>query len=217
MRRLKDLTGARFGKLTVIERAPSQKGHTCWKCRCDCGGEIIAQSWLLRRGDYRSCGCFRNELLRQRRTTHGMSHTRLFRIWAEMKKRCYNPKQGFYQDYGGRGITICKEWQSDFQAFYQWAIVSGYKDNLSIDRIDVNGNYTPDNCRWATRKEQANNTRRNHYVFYNGKTHTIAEWAEIIGISPKTIQSRLSSGWNIKDALNKPVRRCKKRKSSKGA
>ena len=121
-----------------------------------------------------------------------------------MRVRCSNPKARYYPLYGGRGIRVCPEWQH-FEPFYDWAMANGYKDSLSIDRIDVNGNYCPENCRWATAKEQARNQRSNRLVLYNGKTQTIADWADELNINPITLRTRLSHGWSVEEALTTPV------------
>jgi len=137
---------------------------------------------------------------------HGMTNTRLHHIWKSIKQRCYNPNNNRYSNYGGRGITVCDEWRNSFNAFYEWAMANGYADDLTIDRKDTNGNYEPSNCCWATQKEQQNNRRNNCLITHNGETHTLAEWAAITGLKYQTIQRRLKTGWNIKDALTiKPV------------
>ena len=142
---------------------------------------------------------------------HGERYSRLYAIWCHMKARCCNSNNHAYNLYGGRGITICDEWKNNYSAFKDWAINNGYKDNLTIDRIDVNGNYEPKNCKWATRKEQANNTRTNRYITYNNETHTLAEWSDITGIQRDVIKSRIEKGWNLDDVFSKKVQHSNRR------
>lgn len=147
------------------------------------------------------------------KTIHGMKKTRIYKSWERIKRRCNNPKT--YKNYGGRGIKVCDEWSKDFMAFYEWAMANGYRDDLTIDRIDVNGNYEPNNCRWVTMKEQENNRRNNHHITYNGETHTIAEWGDILNIPYKVLLQRITTyKWSIEKAFNIPVRPKKKTKSN---
>lgn len=144
------------------------------------------------------------EKQKQCQEKHGLCHTRLYSIYTSMKSRCYYKRNKEYKNYGARGIVICEEWLNSFEAFYSWAMNNGYKDNLTIDRINVNGNYEPNNCRWVTMKIQNNNRRNNHYITYNNETHTVAEWASIKNISSDTIFKRLRNNWSIEKALNTP-------------
>lgn len=213
-----EMVGKRFGRWTVIERASKEVKGVYWLCRCDCGTERVVNGRMLRTGGSVSCGCYAREASSQRmkgltpeekkkfaRYTHHQSDSRLYRIWWGMRERCYKSNKAEYKHYGGRGITICDEWLEDFMNFYNWAMANGYEDRLSIDRIDVNGNYCPENCRWATQKEQCNNTRQNRFLRFNGETHTVKEWADIVGINVVTLRSRLRTGWSVELALTTPT------------
>lgn len=140
-------------------------------------------------------------------TYHGKSSTRLYDIWRGMKERCYRPKHLRFDKYGGRGISICDEWRNSFEVFEMWAINNGYDESLTIERIDVNGNYEPNNCRWATNKEQQNNKQNNRRITWNDETKTLAEWSEIVGIKKTTLKERLNAGWDVEAALTTPVKR----------
>ena len=214
--KLIDLTGQVYGRLTVIKRvddyiSPSGDRKVQWLCKCKCGKEVIVTGNNLRKGNSKSCGCYNRELLAKINLTHNASNTRLYHIWICMKDRCYNPKNKKYKDYGGRGIIICDEWINDFEAFANWAYDNGYIENVSrgectIDRIDVNGNYCQQNCRWVNQKVQSNNKRNNHYITYNGETHTVTEWNNILGYKKGVLSRRIFSGWSIEDAFTKPVK-----------
>lgn len=207
----KDLTGQRFGRLTVIDRADTQNSHVRWRCRCDCGNITIVKGIHLKNGHTKSCGCLIEEATRNAHSTHSLSKTRIYETWCSMKSRCLNPQKRSYKNYGGRGITVCDEWQNDFRTFYDWAIKSGYRDDLMIDRIDVNGNYEPSNCRWADRRTQNNNRRNNHYLTHNGETKTMRQWADDLGISYYVLRSRINnSHWSVERALNEPIKGAKK-------
>jgi hypothetical protein len=204
IRSLKDLNGQRFGRLLVIERSETINKRTRWKCQCDCGNQKIVEAGNLKNGNISSCGCLRRETTIKRKTIHGGKGTRLYHIWNHMRQRCVNPNNRQFIDYGGRGIAICSEW-NEFENFRNWAINNGYEDNLTIDRKNNDGNYEPNNCRWANDKQQANNKRNNHFVEYQGQRKTIAEWADICKLKPPTLLRRLSNKWSIEKALSTPV------------
>ena len=206
MRRI-DLTGQKFGRLTALYRLHNTKGKTKWLCICDCGDLAEVRLNSLQQGAIKSCGCYRKETTKKLGKSckkHGLTGSRLYHIWRCMKIRCYNKNAPYYKNYGGRGITICDEWRNDFKVFYNWAINNGYQENLTIDRIDVNGNYEPNNCRFISTKEQCNNKRSNVYLTFNGKTQTISQWSDELGIDYKSLQYRKSIDYFfIRDALNR--------------
>lgn len=217
MSKLIDLIGKRYGHVTVIGRAKnpySGNHHAAWLCRCDCGKEFVALGDNLRANRYVSCGCERSERAKKQFSTHGMSNTRLYKIWLCMRSRCYYEKNNDFKWYGARGIKVCDEWMRSFESFSRWALSHGYDDTLSIDRIDCNQGYSPENCRWATAAMQANNTRDNHMLTFQGKTQSMALWAKETGLKYGTIKSRLQYGWNVEKALTTPARKLTRHKSN---
>ena len=209
MSKLIDLTGKKFGRLTVIKRAENRGKQVRWLCKCDCGGETITSSQNLREGHTKSCGCYNKDINRELHLKHGdggrKEKTRLYRIWAAMLRRCETPTTERYQKYGAKGISVCKEWH-DYINFKEWAISNGYADTLTIDRIDSKGNYEPSNCRWATAKEQANNIFTNRKITFNGVTKNLQQWADEYQIYRKTLSYRLDNGWDIEKALTTKAR-----------
>lgn len=204
----KDLKGKTFGKLTVKEFYKREGRNTLWICECECGNTKITSTNTLMAGDCRSCGCLQNK-------KHDDNYKRLFNIYHAMIRRCYAKKHIHYKNYGGRGIKICDEWldkENGFLNFYNWAIQNGYNNNLTIDRIDNNGNYEPSNCRWTTYKEQGNNRNNNKIIKAFGKEKTIAEWSEETGLKHTTIRMRLERGWSPEEAVSTPVKVKQKRR-----
>ena len=189
--------------MTVLYQAPDKinsKGRHIkyWVCQCECGTiKVISRSGLTS-GDNISCGCYHREHLNDYGKTHGMSHTKIYKKWKAMIQRCTNPNADHYYLYGARGITVCKEWSDDFYTFYNWAIEHGYQDDLSIDRIDNNKGYCPENCRWITLQQQANNRRCNHYITFNGVTKTLSQWSRLLNVNIGTLHYRVEHG-NMQD------------------
>lgn len=203
-----DLTNKRFGRLLVIERSQNRimgngDSRRAWLCKCECGNEIVATTQDLRKGDVRSCGCLKRDLDIKRVTTHGDHSSHLHNVWCAMRRRCRNRNNKDFSHYGGRGIQVCAEWDSNFLCFKEWALSNGYAEGLTIDRIDVDGNYKPENCRWISMKEQSNNRSNSRYITHNGETHTIQEWSEILDIPYTTLYMRFRNGWSADKALNK--------------
>lgn len=209
-----DMTGQRYGRLTVLERAPNNKrGLVCWVCRCDCGKIVTLVGHEIRRGNVTSCGCFMREQRRAYMTKHGGYYDRLHLVWTNMLRRCRNPHDKSYSRYGGRGISVCDEWLS-YQAFKDWALAHGYdKDaptgECTLDRINVDGNYCPANCRFISMAEQARNKSTNAYITVNGVTRCREDWARIIGTSGTAIYLA-EKKWGIpaEQYISKRLRNC---------
>ena len=200
--------GLRCGNYVVIKRDhKNSNGVWYFLCRCDCGREFYARCRDFSRK--KSCGCMTSELISKGSIKHGGSFDRLYHVWDSMKQRCDNPKNRGYKNYGGRGISVCPGWY-DYQTFREWSLSNGYDETAkrgecTLDRIDVNGNYEPSNCRWVNTVTQGNNRRDNITITHNGETHTVAEWARIIGMNKSTLKRRLLCGWSEEDALTIPI------------
>lgn len=201
-----DLMGHKYGRLLV--QGYSHKGNSghYWRCLCDCGNANTVLVANLRGEKVVSCGCAKTESTKQRFTTHGKTKTKTYKVWNSMMERCYSNNHRSYPNYGGRGISACERWFS----FENFLVDMGEQPTgFTIERIDVNGNYEPSNCKWASYKEQANNRRNTHYLTFNGVTLSIYLWAERLGMNPRTITSRVHRGWpidKILDASPKPLR-----------
>lgn len=198
----KDLTGERFDRLVVLKRMPNTTGYntTKWLCRCDCGTETVADRSNLIGGRMKSCGCLNSEVQAERQRTHGLSKTKLYRIWSDIITRCYNENSDGYKDYGARGIYMSDEWRNDFTAFYR-DMANGYQKGLEIDRIEVNGPYSKENCRWVTHKVNSRNKRNTTYLTIDGVTKSLGDWAEISGRWYQNIHRSLRQGKSHKEAV----------------
>lgn len=206
-----DITGQKFGRLEVIEFSGyDQNKAVTWRCKCECENEVIVRSDHLRYGKTSSCGCIKKEKSAQRgkdNATHGMWNTRLYHSWQHMKQRCDGTgNEVSTKRYHDRGISVCKEWLNSFETFMEWALSNGYNDNLTLDRIEVDGNYEPSNCRWADAQTQMNNVTTNKYIEFKGETMTMANMAREHNIDYHTLQRRLSRGWTVERALTTKVK-----------
>lgn len=199
MSKKKDLTGQIFGRLTVLRPDPAKTRTSKWICLCSCGETTSVRTYHLTGGRVRSCGCLSRDKAKAKAKVK--NDKRLWYVWRGMKERCRNPRHIGWKRYGGRGIKVCEAWQ-DFDAFRSWALANGYRDDLTIDRIDNDGDYCPENCRWSTFKEQARHTSRSRII----KGKTLAEWVEITGIPRSCIVNRIDrANWDIERALTTPV------------
>ena len=210
--------GERFGYLVVLDAFREGRKWKC-RCQCDCGTIKVIDKSSLQTGRTKSCGCYNRKRVHETHSKGNYINTRLYHTWENMKARCFNKNNPQYKNYGGRGITVCEEWKNDFLSFRMWALQNGWNDThvkfeISLDRIDVNGNYEPSNCRWATPKQQVNNRRRSRRWEYNGEKYTLQEISEKFNINHMALRSRLyEQGLDAKTAIEKPL---KKRKSKYG-
>ncbi len=200
MGKFNDITGQKFGRLLVLERV-RVNGEMAWKCNCDCGNITYQRYAVLHNGRVKSCGCYSRDTARKLMTRHGCYKSRLYHTWQNMINRCQNKSNKEWRKYLGRGITVCDEWKSDFTKFRDWALSNGYADNLSIDRIDNDKGYFPENCRWADRKTQDANKSNNVNITINGVVKTVSEWSALTGLSSVVITHRYRSGWDENDLL----------------
>lgn len=193
MKSHKDITNQRFGKLVAKEYIKDSK----WLCECDCTNTHIASLSDLEAGKVQSCGCLKYDNLPYKKKVDD----RLYHIWYAMLDRCYKESCRAYKNYGGRGIIVCDEWKNDFLKFEEWALLSGYKSNLTIDRILVNENYCPDNCKWSTKEQQNDNRRNTRYLTINNVTKTFSQWCRDCNLDKSTLESRLKMGWTGEDLI----------------
>ena len=208
--KLIDLTGQRFGRLLALERANYNNHGAYWLCECDCGNKKIISGKSLRKGLTISCGCYAKEQRRKATTKHGQAKNRLDNLYDKMKQRCYCTYSKSYIWYGARGIKICDEWLQNKKAFFEWAYQNGYDINdpymkCTLDRIDVNGDYSPENCRFVDIKTQCNNRTTNRLITYQETTLNLIGWEKKTGIKRGTIAHRLKLGWPVKEALTRPL------------
>lgn len=205
--RITNLLGRAFGKLTVVKKDSSRShAHSYWECVCECGNRKLVRGSHLITGDVRSCGCSSWAFRLPRVVTHGMSKHPLYAVWRSMVRRCCDPRRPEWASYGGRGIIVCDRWRGSFSNFYE-DMGPSYQPNLSLDRIDNDGPYCKENCRWATSKQQQNNMRTNIRITFREQSHTVAEWAELVGLPRNAIYCRLRMGWTIDRALSEPLHR----------
>lgn len=195
--------GDRFERLQVVRQTKATNGYTAFVCLCDCGNETIATAHQLKSKKKMSCGCYHREMVVANATKHGMSRSRIYKVWIGIKGRCLNPNKKAYKWYGGRGIVICDEWLR-FENFYQWAMSNGYKNNLTIERILNDGPYSPENCKFILNSEQSKNRRDLYWITYNGETRTLSGWAMKLGMYRKTLSIRLAR-WSKERAFTEPV------------
>jgi hypothetical protein len=205
----KDLTGARYGMLTAIKDVGALRNARVWAFRCDCGKEVQRiGSRVAKAKGLQNCGCV-NPAIRSENgkanKTHGWSQHKLYGVWRQMMRRCYQASCADYPNYGGRGITVCSDWRN-VSSFCEWGVKSGYQDGLTIERLDVDGNYSPHNCAWIPNKDQARNRTNMRMITYKGETMFAADWARRLGMKQSTIGARIRYGWTDDRIIGEPVR-----------
>lgn len=213
-KKFRDLTGLRFGRIYIVKYSHHYKGSIYWLCKCDCGNESIAKGTSLNYGSTKSCGCgsanqaVKNcEKYRNKIRVPSPYSRKLKDLFRNMNDRCYNNKNKRWKNYGGRGIKVCDQWRNNRRGFYSWAIKNGYSPSLQIDRIDVDGNYEPANCRFVDAITQMNNTTYNRFVDWMGQRKTVSEWARQLDVTPSAIAHRLNRGWSLDRVMTQPFRR----------
>lgn len=213
MSKLKNLIGQTFGRLTVIKRVSNSKhGHPMWECVCSCPDETVCvvRGSALTAGNTKSCGCIRKKTTLKLNMTHKKTGTNIYCTWANMKQRCYNPKNKQFKDWGGRGIAVCKQWRDSFEAFYKDVSKLPHfgEKGYSLNRKNNDGNYEPENVEWSNQYSQANNKRNNHLISYNGEVYSLSQWAAKLGIKRSTLDQRINAYyWSIDKAIGTPVKK----------
>lgn len=209
---MEDITGRSFDAWTALRFIEgSGSKHPKWKCVCKCGNVRDIDYYALTGGRTRSCGCLRQKLIGEKTRTHGKARTKIYSIWVGIITRCCNPNTPNFCDYGGRGITVCDRWRNSFENFY--SDMGERPRGMSIERIDNDAGYSPENCKWATRAEQSRNRRNNRRLTLNGETRCLAEWSKITGLNPITITSRLKRGWSEERALTEKLKKTQNKKA----
>lgn len=199
MAKFEDLVNKKFGRLLVTGYHGRRGAKSKWNCVCDCGSPAIVFANCLKSGMTKSCGCIRKERAQTIKLSHGMAESKEFNAWMHAKSRCSNPNNIGFKHYGGRGIAVCEKWAKDFSAFF--ADMGPCPPGMSIERVDVNGNYEPGNCKWATQAEQTLNTRRTRWIECNGQRKPLAVWAREIGATQQNLRSRLKNGYSLKEIV----------------
>lgn len=194
----------KYGRLTAIREVEGTSYSRRVSCVCDCGNKIIVNLNALLSGNTKSCGCLKQELLLESKASHGLSATPLYSVWGSIKDRCLNTNCKSYKNYGGRGISICGQWVDNFHLFYKWAMNAGYKPGLTIERVNNDKSYCPENCTFIPLSKQSKNRRNLNFITFKDRTKTISSWAREIGISRESLRDRFKNGWGIEEALTTP-------------